>query len=559
MTFRSRSTTALTTAALVAGAAALAAGCGGSSSDKTTGTNATTNGGAKTEFTTLTPAAKGTVANVTWAIADGEPTTIDPVKTGDLPSSTVVANMCDNLLQLQPDFSVKPGLAEKVDRPNPVTVVLHIRPNVTFWDGHPLTADDVVYSMKRNMDPSTQPVNAPVYMRVKSITKTGPLTVTVRFKAPDAVFLDGVTGVAGAIVEKAYATKQGKAFGTPRGGVMCTGAYKFDSWTSGDSIKLSANPSYWDTALRPKVQNIEFRFIADSSTLTSALLSGEVDGAYEAPVGSSTALGKSSQGTLYTGPSSASVSFGPTTDKGPAADPRVRRALDLAIDKNAFIKNILHGAGAPLKTFTPPFVYHGSPAKATFQAGYDALPDNSKPDLAKAKALIAQARPAHKTLVIATAAGNQLTLQISTIVQAAARSLGLDMKIKQLQPTEFGQLFYNPAKRAGLDFVATTGYFDVPSALTYAPLFALKVGPFNWSGYDDPTVAKELGIALTSTDPQVSAQHFVKAQAIYGPADLQVSLAVAYERLFLNKRLTGVPASFAYVSSPWAARLGAAG
>lgn len=555
MEFRSRSTTALMTAALVACLAA--AGCGGADTkDDAGGGDAK---GAAPKLTTLTPAAKGTLDKVTWAIADGEPTTIDPIKTGDAPSSTVVANMCDNLLRLQPDFSVQPGLAEKIDQPDPKTLVLHIREGVKFWDGTPLTADDVVYSMKRNSDPSQQPVNPAAYELVKSITKTGPLTVTVKFREHDAVFLDGIAGVAGAINQKAFAQKAGKAYGTSQGGVMCTGPFAFDGWRSGESIKLKANDDYWDASLRPKVKNIEFRFISDSSTLTSALLSGEIDGAYEAPVGSTSALSKSSAGTLYTGPSSASVSFGPTRDTGPAADPRVRRALDLSIDKVAFVKNVLRGAGTPLKTFTPPFVFEGSEAKDIYAAGYAALPDNAKPDLDEAKRLIAEAKPADQPIVMATAAGNQLTLQVATIVQAAGKALGLDIKIRQLQPTEFGQLFYNPDKRQGIDFVATTGYFDVPSVLTYAPLFAIKGGIFNWSGYDDPTVTKELMAARAETDRQASARHFVKAQEIFGPADLQVSLAVAYERLFLNKRVTGVPASFAYISSPWAARLGAAG
>jgi peptide/nickel transport system substrate-binding protein len=541
-------------AALVAASTAVA-GCGGSSNSDANPT-ATTKA---TELTTLTPAPKGTLDKVTWAIADGEPTSIDPIHTGDAPSSTVVANLCDNLLQLQPDFSVKPGLAEKIDQPDPKTAVIHLRSGVTFWDGTALTADDVVYSMQRNMDPKLQSASAPAFRFVKSVGKTGPLEVTVRFRQHDSVFLDGMAGVAGAVVEKAFTEKAGKGAGTAKGGIMCTGPFKLVRWDSGESLTMAANDAYWNAALRPKVTSINFRFVGNSSTLTSALLSGEIDGSYEAPVGSTSALSRSSAGTLYTGPSSASVSFGPTRDSGPAADPRVRRALDLSIDKNAFVKNVLRGAGTPLKTFTPPFVTEGSPAKATYAAGYAALPDNAKPDLEQAKKLIAEAKPGSAPMVIATAAGNQLTLQVSTIVRAAGKALGLNIKIKQLQPTEFGQLFYDPSKRQGIDFVATTGYFDVPSPLTYAPLFALKGGLFNWSGYSDPTVAKELAAATAATDPQESAKHFVAAQAIFGPADLQVSLAVAYERLFMNKRITGAPASFAYISSPWAARLGAAG
>jgi peptide/nickel transport system substrate-binding protein len=554
MQFRSRPTAVLMTAALASGAA-VAAGCGGGSGDGAKGAPTTE----AARLTLTTPAATGTVDQVTWALPTGEPTTIDPAKTGDASSSSVVANLCDNLFRIQPDFSTKPGLAEAVEQPDARTMVLKIRDGVTFWDGVKLTAEDVVYSLKRNSDPAVQGVSAGAFMNVASIAASGPLEVTLKLERPDSALLPVLSGVAGAISEKAYATKAGKAYGTPSGGLMCSGPFKLDKWTAGESVAISANPNYWDADLKPKVQHLTFKFIPDSSTLTSALLAGEVDGTYEAPVGSRSALGKSAQGTLYMGPSSASVSFGPTTDTGPAADPKVRRALDLAIDKDAFVKNVLRGAGEPLKTFTPPFVYDGSEAKAVYEQGYAALPDNRKADLDQAKRLIAEAKPAKKTLTIVIAAGSQLELQVATIVQAAARSLGLDMKIKQLQATQFSALFYDASLRKDYDFVATTGYIETPSVLTYAPLFAIKGGLFNWSGYDNPVAARELIAAQSTIDPTKSAEHFVKAQAAYAPDDLQISLAVAYELLFMNKRITGAPASFAYISSPWAARLGAAG
>lgn len=556
MQFRSRPTAALMTAALVAGVG-VAAGCGGGDSgDDAKGAPATK----AAELTLTTPAATGTVDQVTWALPTGEPTTIDPAKTGDTSSSSVVANLCDNLFRIQPDFSTEPGLAEAVDQPDAKTIVFKIRDGVTFWDGNKLTAEDVVYSLKRNSDPAVQGVSAGAFMNVASIAVSGPLEVTLKLKRPDSALLPVLSGVAGAINEKAYTEKAGKAYGTPSGGLMCTGPFKLDKWTAGESVAISANPDYWDADLRPKVQHLTFKFIPDSSTLTSALLAGEVDGTYEAPVGSRSALGKSAQGKLYMGPSSASVSFGPTTDAGPAADPKVRRALDLAIDKDAFIKNVLRGAGEPLKTFTPPFVYDGSKAKAVYAAGYAALPDNRKADLAQAKQLIAQAgADTKKPMTIVIPAGNQLLLQVATIVQAAGRSLGLDLKIKQLQATQFSALFYDASLRKGYDFVATTGYIETPSVLTYAPLFAIKGGLFNWSGYDNPTATQELIAAQSTTDPTKSAEHFVKAQAAYAPDDLQISLAVAYELLFMNKRITGAPSSFAYISSPWAASLGAAG
>jgi len=554
MEFRSRRNAALITAALVAAAAT--AGCGGKDGGSGDGAAA-----GSPKLTVLTPPAQGEVDRVTWALATGEPTTLDPARTGDFSSANVVSNVCEGLMQVQPDFSLKPNLAEKVDQRDPTTLVLDIRPGVVFWDGAKLTADDVVYSLKRHTDPKVQGIAASAFLSVASIKKTGPLQVTIRFRQPDSAFLPALAGIAGVVNQKAFTEKAGKAYGTPGGGVMCTGPFELAKWQPGESVTITANERYWNAELKPKVKTLQFRFIADSSTLTSALLAGEVDGAYNAPVGSVSALQKSDKGTLYLGPSTASVSFGPTRDSGPAADPRVREALDLAIDKRAFVKNVLRGAGEPLKTLTPPFVYAGSPAKAIYQQGYDALADNAEPDLDRAKQLIAEAKPGKQPLTIVIPSGDQLSLQVATILQAAGKSLGLTMKIKQLQPTEFSAFFYDPSKRAGTDFVATTGYIETPSVLNYAPLFvrpADRGGLFNWSGYANPVAEKELMAAQTEIDPAKSAEHFVKAQAAFAPDRLQVSLAVSYERLFLSKKLTGVPASIAYITSPWAARLGAA-
>lgn len=537
-----------------AAVALAASGCGGDDGGAT-GANG---GGAGDRLVVTTPAPKGAVDRVTWALPYGEPTTLDPALAGDYSPNTVLSNLCEGLMQTQPDFTLKPNLAERVEQPDAKTIVFHLRRDVRFWDGRPMTADDVAASLGRNVDPKLNSINFPVFERVRDVRKTGAHEVTVRFKKPDARFLPTMAGVAGAVSEASVAQAQGKRYGTPRGGLMCTGPFRLGAWRSGESITIERNPRYWNAALEPKVGAVTFRFVSDSSTLTSALLSGDIDGTYEAPVGSSKALRGSSAGTLYSGPSTQSVSFGPTRATGAGADPRVRRALDLAIDKRAFVKNVLQGAGEPLKTMTPPFAFQSSPASAVYQAGYDALEDNAAPNLAEAKRLIAEAKPGKTPLTIAVGAGQQLPLQTATIIQAAGKSLGLEMRIKQLQDTDISALFYDPAKRQDLDFIATTGYIEGPSPLYYAPLFAVKTGQFNWSGYDDPQVAKDIEAALDATDPKVAARRFVAAQKRFAPARLQVSLATAHERLFMNKRITGAPASFSYITTPWAAYLGAA-
>ncbi|MEV6342691.1 ABC transporter substrate-binding protein [Actinoplanes sp. NPDC051851] len=526
-------------------------GCGGGSGDQAAG-------GTKIELTATTPAASGDVESVTWALPSGEPASLDPALTGDYSANTVETNLCESLLRLETDFSTSPGLAESVEQKDATTVVINLRDGVTFWDGNAMTAQDVVYSLKRNMDPALASYSAHVFANVKSIEKTGDLQVTVKFTTPDVQFIPDLAGTPGAIVEEKYATAKGKAFGTASGGVMCTGPFQLDDWQSGQKIVLKRNDSYWDATRKAKAATFTFVFLSDSSTLTSALLSGEVDGVYGAPAGSITALRKTGVGSLYFGPSTESYSIGAVTTEGPAADPKIRQALDLAIDKNSYITSVLKGAGEPLKTFTPPLVWQGSAAKDVYDAGYAALPDNATADLAKAKQLVTEAAPSRTDMVIAVPAGNQELLQTATIAQAAAQQIGLTLTIKQLQIAEYTGLFYDPTLRQGIDLIATTGYLEVPGALYYAPGFVLKDAQFNWTGYEDAEVTKNIVTAVSATDPAASAQAFVAAQAIYAPADLQISLAQSYNRLFMNKRITGAPASFSYISSAWAAQVGKA-
>ena len=553
-----RGACALGLAAGLAGLLTAVAACAGGGS--TSGSGASGGGsvtaGSTIRVTTTTPPATGDVAKVTWALPTGEPSTLDPVKTGDYSPNTVVLNMCEPLLRLNPDFSVSPGLAANWSQPNPTTLIFNIRAGLKFWDGHPLTAQDVAYSLQRNMIPADGAVNAQLFAAVKSITATGPLQVTVTFNRHNAAFLDTMADVAAAVSEKSYVESKGQAYGTPGGGLMCTGPFKFGQWDSGSKIVMYRNDDYWGT--KAKAAEFDFDFITDDNTLTSALLAGQVDGTYLVPISGVAKLKDSSSGKLYYGPSTESLSIGPVSATGPMADPRVREALDLAIDKTTLIKNVLRGAGTPQKTFTPPLVWAGDPAKAIYQAGYDALPDSSGTNLAKAKQLIAAAGASGKTLVLVIPSGNQMLLETATIVQADAEAIGLTVKIQQMQPTTYSELFYDPAKRAGIDLTVTEGYIEVPGAFYYAPGFVLPGAIFNWTNWSNPQVTALVAAGMAATSPQVEARDFVAAQKIFAPADLQITLAGLYNRLYMSDSITGAPASFAYINSAWAAEVGKA-
>jgi len=504
------------------------------------------------QLVTALPAAAKDVDSVTWALVEGEPLSVLP----GADYNFVSPNLCTSLLDLQGDFTIKPGIAEKADWVDPVTFQIDLRDGVTFWDGEPVTPEDVVYSLTRHWKDVTDAYYG-AFVFVKSIEVTGDAQVTVHFTAPDSGFRDALSGGSGAVLEKAYSEKAGKALGTAEGGIMCAGPYQLEKWTPGKDIVTTAYDGYWDGA--PKVKTLTYQFISDGTTLTNALLSGDVDGAFDVPPSSRTSFESSDTGRLVLGPSTASYSFGPLRDKGLGANIKIRQALSLAIDRQQYIQTVLHGLGAEQKSFVGPFSWAGSDVADIYQAGYDALAA-PKVDLDAAKKLVEESgEDTSQPIKLAIPAGSKEFSQTAAIVQAAAQQIGLTVSIQELQASDYSALFVDDSARGDLDLVATVGYMETPGVLTYPQLFVLppdQGGLFNLSGYDNAEAAGLIQKARTASDAKQAAEDYVQAQKLFAPDMLQVTLAGSYHTLFLSNTLTGAVTSVAAYATPWALHLG---
>jgi peptide/nickel transport system substrate-binding protein len=526
--------------------------CGSTTTTTTPSGNATASG-VQVQFTTAP--ATGTLPSITWDLPAGEPTTLDYAKAADYSPDFMISNMCDYLLRLTPDWKIQPGLAESYSNPDPTTWIYNIRPGVKFWDGHPLTAADVVYSLQRNLDPKVQPVNGGFFAYVKDIKATGPLQVTVTFKQPDELFNKEMATIAGGITEKAYAQAKGNSFGTAKGGVMYTGPYMLKSWSPGNEIVLEKNPNYWDSAYAPKVQTVNVKFIVDSSTVTSALLSGQIDGAYEVPATSIPELKTASTGALYFGPGLTVSEMVPTGQPGPMKDPELRTALGMAIDKTAIVNTVFNGAAVPNKALTPPNAWDPA-AIGIYKTAYDALPSLT-PDVAGAKQIVAGKSGTSKPIVLALLAGDQTELQLASVVQQAATSIGLTVKLKQMQPLDFSNAFFIPSYRKGIDLMVTFGFLDIPDPLDYLALFYGPEPIFNWINYDNPTVLNDVAKARATFDANQRATLVTQAQAQYMKDEVVIPIANNDVALFMSNKITGGPVSFAYIYLPSLALVGA--
>lgn len=348
-----------------------------------------------------TPPARGEIDSFSWAVY-AEPPTLDYTVAFDYPQNTILSNVCESLMRWTPALTTEPGLAQKASNPDPATWVYDLRPGVRFHDGKEMTADDVVFSLGRQMDPDNAAAWAQVFQNVSAVTKSGPLQVTVKLKKPDSQFPQYMATAAGVVASKAGVEAAGKDYGTT-GGLACTGPFELGTWNKGQSVELNRFDGYWGT--KAKSKKAVFRVLTDPSARTNAMLSGEVDGGYLIPTESYARLRGSGTGTLYFGEGLSTVNVNVTNMEGPLGDVRVRRALSLALDRTGFVKAGLGGAGTVTNSLTTRAAWAAAPEN-TLKTALDGLPPTGQ-DIDKAKALVQEAGATGKTLTVATSSIGQ--------------------------------------------------------------------------------------------------------------------------------------------------------
>ena len=370
MSLAPRTASRLAAATVAACALALSACSGppgtGGTAPGSTGT------GAAFRLSAGTPAAKGDLSEFTWALY-AEPPTLDYISAFDYEQNMILSNVCESLMRWTPGLKETPGLAQKVEKPDPTTYVYDLRPGVRFHDGGVMTADDVVYSLDRQIDPDLGSSWGQVFDNVTSITRTGPLQVTVKLKRPDTQFPQYMATAAGVVASEKGIKAAGANYGTS-GSLDCTGPYRLGRWTKGQSLELNRFPGYWGTAA--KSAKVEFEFLTDPSALTNALLTGQADGSYLIPTESYARLRSSGVGSLYYGQSLTTVNMNVTNLKGVLGDVRVRRALSMALDRSGFVATGLGGVGSPSNSLTARAAWADAPASVT-AAAFAGLPPSS--------------------------------------------------------------------------------------------------------------------------------------------------------------------------------------
>jgi peptide/nickel transport system substrate-binding protein len=434
--------------------------------------------------------------------------------------------------------------------------VLTVRDGARFWDGSVMTAEDVAFSLNRNLQPELGGYFGAFWRNVGSVAVTGPSEVTVTLKQPDVLFWKILSMASGAVSKQAYVKGKGKAYGTPKGGLMCTGPFKLDRWSPGQSVVISRSDGYWNPRLRPKARRVELRAVADQAALTNGLLTGEIDGTFHTPVAAIDRLQASGSGTLYRGASTLAQLLIPRLD-GPLGDARIRKALSMALDRTVISQRVWDGAAAPLSSIATPTTW--GYARDVFATAANELGIRPTADLAAAKALVQQAGVPAGTITVWSSAERREANMTANYVADVGRQLGLRMKVRTVPIQEYATWAYDPAVRAKTDLALTLWWTDVAEPLQALWPVVEPGGGTNYNGYRNPAAVQPLASAFAETDDTARARLVTQAQRVMFADDMMMIPLVNVATLtWMGRRITGGPVGLpGAFYTPWAASVGA--
>jgi peptide/nickel transport system substrate-binding protein len=345
-----------------------------------------------------------------------EPPNLDPTMGGAAAAIREVTyqNIYQGLTRIDYRGETQPDLAKSWDiSPDGLTYTFHLQTGVKFHDGTPMTADDVKFSLDRARAPKSTTAQPQLFASIQSVDVVDPATVKITLKHPDGDFLYNM-GWGDAVIVSPKTAKTDAT--TPIG----TGPFKFVDWVKGDHIDLVKNPDYWGTPA--KLDKVTFKFIADPTAATSALLAGDIDAFPEFPAPESLAQIKADpRFNVLVGSTEGETVMAMILGHKPLDNILVREAIAHAIDRKAIIDGAQYGYGTPIGTFFPP----SNPAYVDLTALSNFDPD-------KSKELLKQAGVSNLTLTLKLPPP-AYARNSGQIIQQELANVGINVKIVNVE------------------------------------------------------------------------------------------------------------------------------
>jgi peptide/nickel transport system substrate-binding protein len=351
-----------------------------------------------------------------------ESQSMDKTNVFDNESIWIFEQIYEMLYTVTPDGKdVQPWLATSYElSSDQLSWTFHLRDGVKFSNGQPMTSADVKFSI----DEASKAAEGWGYINsaIKEVTTPDESTVVITTKYPWSPLLADISLFSNGIIPKDYAGKTAKEFyEAPIG----TGPYMWDHWTKGKELKLVANPDYWQPD-KPYLDSVTWTTVGDDNTRILQLKGGQAQ-VNEFPPWSSVADLQNTDGvTMNLFPSTRTDYVLFNERRKPFQDVHVRRAISLALDREAMVKAVLFDNGKVAYSFIAPNVpYHDTDA-----GGLQFNLEEAKNEMAQSTV------PDGFSTTLMVGAGSVDENSVAQIIQQELQPLGIKITLTKVDPSE---------------------------------------------------------------------------------------------------------------------------
>lgn len=430
-------------------------------------------------------------------------TTLDPYDANDTLSQAVAKSFYQGLFGFDKEMKLTNVLAESYQAsPDGLIYTIKLRSGVKFQDGTDFNAEAVKVNLDRASNPDNHLKRSNLFSSVATTEVVDPTTVKITLKQPFSAFINTLASPVAAMISPTALKKYGKDIGFHPVG---TGPYAFETWNQTDFVKVKKFAGYWKPGY-PKLDSITWRPVVDNNTRAAMLQTGEANFAFPIPYEQAKLLEKNSRLDLVTSPSIMQryISFNVT--QKPLDNPKVREAINYAINRQALVKVAFAGYATPATGIVPPSIQYSQRYAA---------PEYNP---AKARELLKEAGYPNGFDITLWSSHNHSTAQkVLQFTQQQLAQVGIKVKVTAMDAGQrAAEVEEKGQKESGVrmfytGWSASTG--EANWALT--PLFATQSWPptiFNTAFYSNSQVDKDLSDALKTTDDAKKAALYKDAQ-----------------------------------------------
>jgi peptide/nickel transport system substrate-binding protein len=437
--------------------------------------------------------------------------TLDPIMTNSDYDYAVLSQIFDSLVRTGKDGHPIPDLALSWQNPNDTTWEFRLRRGVTWHDGNAVfprgqtrevTAEDVKYTYERIRNPATKSPFAGALQSIKEITAVTPYLLRITTAYPDPFLLDVIRLAGIAIIPREAVEKLGPQ-GFARNPVG-SGPFKFQEFVPDDHVTLVRNDRYF---IEPNLARVVFRIIPDSAVAVFSLEAGNIDIALLIPPDDVARLRRNPHVVLYPSPLAYYRGLGFNLKQPPFDDIRVRRAISMAIDIDAAVRNVFGDNAIRAYGQVPPTILGHDPT----------LKDLWKYDPSAAQRLLAEAGWSPGPDGVLQKGGQRLVadiktlnetgrVRIVTIVATDLKKLGIDARVV---PQETGT-WVADLQRGNTGLFMDFAYSGATGL--YALFHSKNIGTSNTHFYSNPEVDRLLDEGSRTIDPRRREPIWKRAQ-----------------------------------------------